>query len=118
MPTTPNPSKQLPTHTIRPTSPIDLTRLTTSQQAIYNCLRSQGWTDTHCSTWLRSTDHMQKSLSGWFRAQGWSEEQLRAFRERCERELPVGVAPPPVTGDDGWQAEFDLQVTYIHKAAQ
>ncbi|KAE8367610.1 hypothetical protein BDV27DRAFT_154761 [Aspergillus caelatus] len=119
MPTNPNPSKQLPTHTIRPVSPIDLTRLTPSQQAIYNCLRSQGWTDTHCSTWLRSTDHMQESLSGWFRAQGWSEEQLRAFRERCEGELPVGVAPPPpVTGDDGWQAEFDLQGKLLGEAGR
>ncbi|KAE8401450.1 hypothetical protein BDV37DRAFT_285731 [Aspergillus pseudonomiae] len=117
MTTSSNRPQQLPAHFIPPTSPIDLTRLTPSQQAIYNCLRSQGWTDTHCTTWLRSTNHMQESLSGWFRAQGWSEKQLRAFRERCEGELPVGVAPP-VTGSDGWQTEFDLQSKLLGEAGR
>ncbi|KAE8380781.1 hypothetical protein BDV26DRAFT_118780 [Aspergillus bertholletiae] len=105
------------TLSIRPCTPIDLTRLSPSQEAIYHCLRSQGWTDTHCSTWLRSTDHMQESLSGWFRAKGWTEDQLRAFRAQCEGGLPVDLAPP-VTGGGGWQAEFDLQGKLLGEAGR
>ncbi|KAE8355744.1 hypothetical protein BDV28DRAFT_145802 [Aspergillus coremiiformis] len=99
----------LPPVAFPPDFSLDLARLSSSQQAIYNCLRAQGWNDSSCSTWLRSVDHMRESLSGWFRAKGWSEEQVRVFHERCERVLPVDVAPPVRGEGDEWQADFDLQ---------
>lgn len=41
------------------------------------------------------------------------------FRERCERNLPVGVASPVMgTEGDGWGAEFDLQVKLLGEVSR
>ncbi|KAE8392605.1 hypothetical protein BDV23DRAFT_150693 [Aspergillus alliaceus] len=112
------PNKPRPPPRPFPFSPVDLTHVADNQQAIYGCLRSRGWNDSYCS-WLPDVDHIQQSRPGWFRAKGWSEEQLRVFRERCERDLPVGVASPVMgTEGDGWGAEFDLQVKLLGEASR
>lgn len=73
---------------------IYLSQLSATEQAICQCLQSQGWTDAHCELYFNEIDGMQDALHHRFTEEGWPESLLEVFHDRCQIELPHNLAPP------------------------
>ncbi|CEN61267.1 hypothetical protein ASPCAL07929 [Aspergillus calidoustus] len=84
-----------------PPPPIDPDSLPQQQKRVYTCLRTQGWTPQQCDIYFAKIpsrqQHIHLTLRHW---DGWNEEQLRRFDQRCADEyVPLGL-PPPDPEDD------------------
>lgn len=76
---------------------MKLSRLDKDEKAIYDCLRSQGWSHQHCGVYFDNVGGMQEAIHHIFTLQGWSESELLVFHYRCKTELPENL-PPPAEG--------------------
>lgn len=76
---------------------MKLPRLDRDEEAIYDCLRSQGWSHQQCGDYFDNVGAMQEAILHIFTLQGWSESQLLVFHDRCKTELPENL-PPPAEG--------------------
>jgi hypothetical protein len=85
--------------------PLNIASMTPGEHRIYDYLRAHAWNETNCSIYFRHVRAMQEILVEYFRAQGLSEDQLRAFSETCDSELPEQLSTPPAT-DYEWQVKL------------
>jgi hypothetical protein len=81
--------------------PINPSSLPQHQQRVYTCLRTQGWSPQQCNYYFAKIPSRQRHVHLVLRhVEGWNEEQLSCFDQRCAEEyLPEGL-PPPDPEDD------------------
>lgn len=100
-----NPQQIQPPPSDAAEQPLNIASLTPGEHRMYEYLRAHGWNETNCSIYFRHVRAMQEILVQHFRAQGWGEEQLKAFNEACDLEIPEQLSPPPAT-DYEWQVKL------------
>lgn len=94
------------THTIEPS------HLTTPEKRLYDFLCSQGWTDKQCSCYFANIEAMKEALSHHFYSQGLSDDQVQAFHERCQMELPENFPAPRADAD---QEDLQMQLKLLEE---
>ena len=72
---------------------------------IYEYLDANGLSEENCSIYFKNARAQQQVLVQHFRAQGWSEEQLKAFNEACDSKLPEQFSVPPATNHQ-WRVKL------------
>ncbi|KAL3448397.1 hypothetical protein BJX65DRAFT_307257 [Aspergillus insuetus] len=77
--------------------PLNPSSLPQHRQRVYTCLRTQGWSPQQCDYYFANIPSGQRHIHLILRhVEGWDEEQLGRFDQRCAEEyLPKGAASGP-----------------------
>lgn len=100
-----DPQQRSQTPPSEPFEPLDIASFTAGEHKIYEYLDASGLSEEDCSIYFKNARAQQQVLVQHFRDQGWSEEQLKAFNEACDSELPEQFSARPATNHQ-WRVKL------------